>query len=238
MSRHLNSQFVIASVNEFINVWALGGSASLSLTTKDGQATVEFNCTLGNPGAPHCLPTSLPSSPPRRQPRHRGPAEKERNRQRAARHQAARATASGASSSPVTAPVTLPSPSSTESVLELVLDQPEQVQEQQEILLDQPELVQEQQEVLLDTSVSNTVMAEDAKTETLNKEIYTEVIPQLDGPAEPRFSDQLPVICDYCDYKNCSKDIMKEHMKKHKNHRTRSPPRRPRRSSPPRWSGR
>jgi hypothetical protein len=138
-----------------------------------------------------------------------------------------------ASASPVTAPVTLPSPSSTESVLELVLDQPEQVQEQQEILLEQ-----EQQEILLDTSVSNTVMAEDAETETLNKEIYTQVIPQLDGPAEPVFSDQLPAICDYCDYKNCSKDIMKEHMKKHKNHRTRSPPRRPRRSSPPRWSGR
>ena len=224
MSRHLNSQFVIASVNEFINIWTLGGSASLSLTTKDGQATVEFNCTLGKPDAPHSLPVSLPSSPPRRQPRHRGPAEKERNRQRAARHQAARAMASAASSSPVTAPVTLPSPSSTESVLELVLDQPEQVQEQQEILLD--------------TSVSNTVMADDEETETPNKEIYTEVIPQLDGPAEPRFSDQLPVICDYCDYKNCSKDIMKEHMKKHKNHRTRSPPRRPRRSSPPRWSGR
>ena len=224
MSRHLNSQFVIASVNEFINVWALGGSASLSLTTKDGQATVGFNCTLGNPGAPHSLPASLPSSPPRRQPRHRGPSEKERNRQRAACHQAARAMASAASSSPVTAPVTPPSPSSTEPVLDLVLDQPEQVQEQQEILLV--------------TSVSNTVMAEDAKTETLNKEIYTEVIPQLDGPAEPGFSDQLPVTCDYCDYKNCSKDIMKEHIKKHKNHRTRSPPRRPRRSSPPRWSGR
>ena len=139
-------------MKEFINVWALGGSASLSLTTKDGQATVEFNCTLGNPGAPHCLPTSLPSSSPLRQPSHRGPSEKERNGQRAA--------------------------------------------------LDQPEQVQEQQEVLLDTSVSNTVMAEDAETETLNKEIYTEVIPQLDGSAEPGFSDQLPIICDYCDYKN------------------------------------
>ena len=202
----------------------MGGSASLSLTTKDGQATVEFNCTLGNPDAPHSLPVSLPSSPPRRQPRHCGPAEKERNRERAARYQAARAIASAASSSPVTAPVTLPSPSFTESVLELVLDQPEQFQEQQEILLD--------------TSVSNTVMAEDAETETPNKEIYTEVIPQLNGPAKPKSSDQLPVICDYCDYKNYTKDIMKEHMKKHKNHRTRSPPRRPRRSSPPRWSGR
>ena len=44
--------------------------------------------------------------------------------------------------------------------------------------------------------------------------------------------------CDYCDYRNNSKDILKEHMKKHKNARTRSPPRRPRTSSPPRWFGR
>ena len=75
-------------------------------------------------------------------------------------------------------------------------------------------------------------MAKDVETDTLNKEIYTEVIPQLDGPAESAFSDLLPFKCDYCDYKNCYKDVLKEHMKKHKNHRTRSPPRRPRRYSP------
>ena len=30
--------------------------------------------------------------------------------------------------------------------------------------------------------------------------------------------------CDFCDYKNLSKDTLKEHMKKRKNHSTRSPP--------------
>ena len=43
--------------------------------------------------------------------------------------------------------------------------------------------------------------------------------------------------CDYCEYKNFSKDILKEHMKKHKNHRTRSPPRPSRNFSPPRAFG-
>ena len=102
-----NSQFLGASVREFIHFWALGGEASLKLTTSGGEAKVEFNCTLGQPGAPHCLPPvpapSFPQPPPRR-PRHRGPLEKERNRQRAARHQAAKATTSPASpSSPSTA---------------------------------------------------------------------------------------------------------------------------------------
>ena len=43
--------------------------------------------------------------------------------------------------------------------------------------------------------------------------------------------------CDYCEYKNSSKDILREHMKKHKNHRTRSPPRPSRNFSPPRAFG-
>ena len=102
----MNSQFLTASVNEFIQVWALGGNASLNLTTSNGQATVGFNCSLGLPGAPHSRPPSPPST--QRQPRHRGPTENERNRQRAACHQAARAAASLLSSTPPTAPVTTP----------------------------------------------------------------------------------------------------------------------------------
>ena len=43
--------------------------------------------------------------------------------------------------------------------------------------------------------------------------------------------------CDYCEYKNFSKDILRKHMKKHKNHRTRSPPRPSRNFSPPRAFG-
>ena len=60
MTSRLNSHFLFASVNEFISAWALGGTASLSLTTSNGQATVGFNCTLGQPGAPHSPPLHLP----------------------------------------------------------------------------------------------------------------------------------------------------------------------------------
>ena len=53
MSFRTNSQFLGASVNEFIQVWALGGDASLNLSTRGGLTTVAFNCTIGQPGAPH-----------------------------------------------------------------------------------------------------------------------------------------------------------------------------------------
>ena len=99
MSRS-NSQFLRASVREFLHFRALGGEATLKLTTSGGEAKVEFNCSLGQPGAHHSLPlVPAPSfpPPPLRRPRHRGPSEKERNRERAARNQA-KATASTASS--------------------------------------------------------------------------------------------------------------------------------------------
>ena len=102
MATRTNSQFVAASVTEFLSVWSLGGEASLNLTTRNGHAEVKFNCTLGHPCALHSLPPSpTPSptpAPPPHQPRHRGPAERERNRQRAARHQGAMQAASATSS--------------------------------------------------------------------------------------------------------------------------------------------
>ena len=122
MSTRTNSQFVAASVTEFLAVWSLGGEATLNLTTRNGHAQVNFNCTLGHPCAPHSLPPSptpspTPAPPPHR-PRHRGPTERERNRQRAARHQEAR-NAVPATSSPsalsVTGSVTAPSSSSPET---------------------------------------------------------------------------------------------------------------------------
>lgn len=98
-------------MREFIHFWALGGEATLKLTTSGGEAKVEFNCSLGQPGAPHSLPPvpapSFPPPPPHR-PRHRGPSEKERNRQRAARHQAAKASSGAAAPGPATAAVTPP----------------------------------------------------------------------------------------------------------------------------------
>ena len=148
MTSRSNSQFVVASVTEFLSVWAHGGKASLNLSTSDGFVTVGFNCTLGHPGAPHSIPAfSHPPSPPTfptpspppphppRRPRHRGPSERERNRLRAARHQAARveATAPDISASSATASVvsaasaqstdtrTDSSPASTASVSKRVL---------------------------------------------------------------------------------------------------------------------
>ena len=101
MATRTNSQFLAASLTEFLSVWSVCGDACLNLTTKNGLANVQFNCTLGHPGALHSLsPTPSPTSaPPPHRPRHRGPAARERNRQRAARHQEAR-TAASATSSP------------------------------------------------------------------------------------------------------------------------------------------
>ena len=99
---------MIASVTEFLSVWALGGKASLNLTTSNGFATVGFDCTLGHPGAPNSIPDFFPppfpppTSPPSR-PRHQGPAECEKTRLRAAQHQATQAqTSAPASTAPMT----------------------------------------------------------------------------------------------------------------------------------------
>ena len=108
-------QFLGASVNEFIQMWAFGGDATLNLSTSGGFTTVAFNCTIGHPGAPSSAPFSTATTPPQR-PRHRGAAEKEKNRQRAASHQAAQAKAAAPVPSPV--PVTIPviAATSTDSV--------------------------------------------------------------------------------------------------------------------------
>ena len=98
-------------MNEFIQIWALGGDATLNLATSGGLTKDAFNCTLGKVGAPHSLPpssTPCPTpTPTPHQPRHRGPAQREQNPQRAASHQAARmeATAPAVASS-VSAPIT------------------------------------------------------------------------------------------------------------------------------------
>ena len=94
-------------MSEFMKFWSLGGDATLNLTTSGGTVKVEFNCTLGQPGAPHSLPPSStpPFTPPPHRPRHRGPAARERNLLRAARHQAAQAEAADQVSSVSTSAV-------------------------------------------------------------------------------------------------------------------------------------
>ena len=120
MFMRTNSQFLGASVNEFIQMWAIGGDATLNLSTSGGLTTVAFNCTIGHPGAPHYLPpSSAPFSsattPPHR-PRHRGAAEKEKNRQRAAAHQAAQAKATAPVPSAVPVTIAVVAATSNDSV--------------------------------------------------------------------------------------------------------------------------
>ena len=75
MSARTNSQFLAASVSEF-----------MMFTTSKGLATVGFNCSLGHQGAVHYPTAATTPSPPPRQPRRRGPAATQRNNERAARH--------------------------------------------------------------------------------------------------------------------------------------------------------
>ena len=90
--------FVIVSVTEFVNVWAVGGTSVLRLECQGGQATLSFDCHLGRPGDAHHFRQqypprqdigSLPPSPPpaNQRPQHRGPAAQERSRYRATLYQ-------------------------------------------------------------------------------------------------------------------------------------------------------
>ena len=60
MNSRVNSQFVIATLAEFVRVWDLGEDASLHLETTKGHATMAFTCKLGPPSAPHPNPTFPP----------------------------------------------------------------------------------------------------------------------------------------------------------------------------------
>ena len=133
MMPRTNSQFVAASLTEFLSVWSMGGEANLNLATKGGNLNIQFCLSLGTPGAPFSpSPPVPPPAPPPYKARHRGPAQKERNRQRATRHQAAKTTSSAesvvpsidpmggsaisAEVIPVTASVTAPETANTSSV--------------------------------------------------------------------------------------------------------------------------
>ena len=102
MTPRTNSQFVAASLTEFLTVWSMAGDANLNLTTKGGNLNLQFSLSLGTPGAPFspCSPT-----PPPFKARHRGPTQRECDRQRAARHQAAKSTSPAESSVSSTDPV-------------------------------------------------------------------------------------------------------------------------------------
>ena len=114
MMSRTNSQFVAASLTEFLSVWSMNGEANLNLATKGGNLDIQFSLSLGNPGAPF---SPSPPAPPPYKARHRGPAQKERNRARAARHQAAKtAELSVSSIDPATASVTDPETTTISSV--------------------------------------------------------------------------------------------------------------------------
>ena len=105
MSR-LNYGLLGASVNEFIQIWALGGDSTLNLTNSVGCIKFAFNCTLVKPGAPHSLPPSsapcpLTTTSPHR-PRQRGPAQREKKCQPATSSTASVASTTVVSSTPST----------------------------------------------------------------------------------------------------------------------------------------
>ena len=103
----VNSQFVIATLAEFVRVWDLGEDASLHLETTKGHATMAFNCKLGPPSAPHPNPTFPPPTPPPWPRHHRGPAQREKNRQRAARYQASKRDAAVAAATSSSLPTSV-----------------------------------------------------------------------------------------------------------------------------------
>ena len=84
-----NSQFVTATLAEFISVWNHGGEVFLNLSTNKGSINISFNLRLGQPGTPF---SSSPSSTHSSRPRHCDPAQKDRDRKRAAKYEAAQAT--------------------------------------------------------------------------------------------------------------------------------------------------
>ena len=205
----MNSQFLTASVNEFISVWALQGNASLSLTTSNGKANVSFNCTLGHPSAPHSLPPFLPSSPPHHQPRHRGPSERERNRERAARHQATMARpASPVTPLPSTAParpVITPTSALTASVTSSF--NTASVASSQTKHCDKiPQIDGHIEDSAKEESIKQDLNFQCNHCEHKTTE-ETELLQHVKV-----YHDGLK--CDYCKYKNSSKDKIKEHMKK------------------------
>ena len=89
--------FCQASLAEFLAVCSLGGTATLTYTTTNGNTKATFDVGLGYLGPP-------------RPPRHRGPAARERGRQRAACHQAAQAAPSTTSPPAATTPGALVAP--------------------------------------------------------------------------------------------------------------------------------
>ena len=103
----VNSQFVIATLAEFVRVWDLGEDASLHLETTKGHATMAFTCKLGPPSAPHPNPTFPPPTPPPWPRHHRGPAQREKNRQRAARYQASKRDAAVAAATSSSLPTSV-----------------------------------------------------------------------------------------------------------------------------------
>ena len=109
----LKKEVVLNSVAEFLGCWAVGGKATLSLSTVDGVTSIAFSNSLsGHPEAPlHPPPAPAGPGPRRRRSRHRGPARRERDRQRAACHQAAQAGAPPASTPP--SPAAAPAAPST-----------------------------------------------------------------------------------------------------------------------------
>ena len=185
MAARTNSQFLFASLTEFISVWAQNGEASLTLKTSAGITNVQLNCTLGHPGAPHSFPPSSfpppPPAPPPRRPRHRGPSEQEKNRLRAARHQAARETSPVMSTT--SSPVAASSASSSLSVVTVTVTSPTAPADHVHGDLSNCFSCDEC-DFTSNTDRGVKVHKGHHHKETQKPDEFSDVIPQLDGPAE------------------------------------------------------
>ena len=201
-----NSQFVIATLSEFMRVWDLGEDASLHLETSKGHVTMAFSCKLGPPSAPHPIPTFPPPPPATVKPHHRGPAQREKNRQRAALYQASKVVQSATApvvtsslSTPTTASVVVTTSTSTSTTPPVTTSVP--------VVVSSPSLTTPE------TISSSNSPGETSTPSTQTGPVFGPSLPFL-WSAAILPENELPMKCDRCQYSNDSMEKLRAHRKK------------------------
>ena len=195
-----NSQFVSASLAEFMAVWNQGGQASLNLSTNSGFIDISFNLRLGQPGAPF---SNSPSSTPSSRQRHRGPGQKERNRQRAARHQAAQAGEAPVTTAPVeTSPKVLITPPILKSPSP-VTDPVETSSESESVSTTPVSAIASSISPIPEVKAGHTQYYKCHHCDFVNEESSVIFHMKTFHPLH---------LCKYCNFSNVSSDILKKHI--------------------------
>ena len=234
---------VLKSFWTLVNNWKQGKDGQLKLSSENGYLSVNYSIDLGFWVPPTPRPPSDSASRGRQGPRKGAGPSRQRRRERRAADRAAVVEASEEVAEAETE-------DSVEEADAPVLDVAEAATNVRTCtrcgkptkghpgpcgvrcsnVPASPELLR-QTPVEGDTSLTLTPVREVRESEAVTGDSTLKTA--LD---ELRFQQQS-FRCDYCDYRNTSKDILYEHMKKHKNARTRSPPRRSRNFSPGRPFG-